>query len=135
MKKVIVLIALASLAVPLVAAEDDLKSIMQGLGENFAQIVEALLTGDRENLVRSAQKIAEHPEIPAYQRILIAEELGEEISRFAEFDRMVHSLALEIQEKGLVSAELEILGDTQEMLTACFSCHAAYKDRVSPLLE
>lgn len=135
MRKVVFFIALISLAVPVGAAEDNLKNIMQGLGHNFTQIVEALLVGDREHLVEAAGKIAQHPEIPGYQRVLIAEELGEEIAQFAQFDQVVHSLSLGLQEKGLVATELELLRNTQEILTACFSCHAAYKDRISPILE
>ena len=135
MRKVVAFITLISLAAPLGAAEDNLKNIMQGLGHSFVQIVEALLVGDREHLVQAAGKIAQHPEIPDYQRVLIAEELGEEIAQFAKFDQVVHSLSLGLQEKGLVTTELELLVDTQEMLTACFSCHAAYKDRISLILE
>ena len=71
MRKVVFFIALISLAVPVGAAEDNLKNIMQGLGHNFTQIVEALLVGDREHLVEAAGKIAQHPEIPGYQRVLI----------------------------------------------------------------
>ena len=135
MRKVVFFIALISLAAPVGAAEDNLKNIMQGLGQNFVQIVEALLVGDRELLVQAAAKIAEHPEIPNYQRALIAEELGEEIAQFAQFDQVVHSLSLGLQEKGLVLTEQELLRNTQEMLTACSSCHAAYKDRLSHILE
>ena len=135
MRKVAFFITLISLAVPVGAAEGNLKNIMQGLEDNFVQIVEALLAGDRENLVQAAGKIAQHTEIPDFQRVLIAEELGEEIAQFAQFDRVVHSLSLGLEEKGLVITDLELLRNTQEILTACFSCHAAYKDRISPILE
>ncbi|MBL4580488.1 MAG: hypothetical protein JKY29_01605 [Gammaproteobacteria bacterium] len=135
MRKIVFFITLVCLAVPVGAAEDNLKNIMQGLGHNFAQIVDALLVGDREQLVQAAGKIAQHPEIPAYQRILIAEELGEKIAQFAQFDQVVHSLSLGLQETGLVATEAELLASTQEMLTACLSCHTAYKGRISPILE
>lgn len=135
MRKVIFFVALISIAVPVGAAENSLKSIMQGLGHDFSQLVEALLVGDRELLIQAAGKIAQHPEIPSYQKKLIAEELGEEIAQFAQYDQAVHSLSLRLQEKGLVSTEQELLGNTQDILTACSSCHAAYKDRISPILE
>ena len=135
MRKVVFFIALISLAVPVGAAEDNLKNIMQGIGQNFSQIVDALLVGDRELLVQAAGKIAKHPEIPDYQKALIAGELGEEIAQFAQFDQLVHSLSLGLEERGLGATEQELLRDTQEMLTACSSCHTAYKERISPILE
>ena len=135
MRKVVFFITLIFLAVPVGAAEGNLKNIMQGLERNFTQLVEALLVGDREQLVEAAGEIAQHPEIPGYQRVLIAEELGEEIAQFAQFDQVVHSLSLGLQEKGLVMTEPELLRNTQEILAACFSCHVAYKGRISPILE
>ena len=135
MRRVVFFIALISLPAPIGAAEDNLKNIMLGLGQSFAQIVEALLVGDRENLVQAARNIAQHPEIPDYQRVLIAGELGGEIAQFAQFDQAVHALSLGLEEKGLVTTDLELLRSTQELLTACFSCHAAYKDRISLILE
>lgn len=135
MRQVVVLLTLVFLAGSVGAAEDNLKNIMQGLGNNFVQIIESLLTGDRDQLIIAAEKIAQHPEIPEYQRILIAAELENEMPQFARFDQMVHSLSLELQKKGLTSTEQELRSNTQEMLSACLACHTAYKSRVSSVLE
>ncbi|PCJ19917.1 MAG: hypothetical protein COA96_16095 [SAR86 cluster bacterium] len=134
MGRTVVFLVLVAFLAPLNAAEVNLKNIMRELETNLLIIIESLLVDDREQLVLAAKEIAQHPPIPVSQRMLIAEELGDEMAQFAQFDQVVHSLSLELEERGLLNSEPELIRRVQEILSACVSCHSVYKSRIASVL-
>ena len=117
------------------AAEPNLQEIMQGLRTDVAEVTDGLLTDDFTKVAHGADGIANHARIPSEQIQRVATELGPEMATFKQFDNSVHDLALSImaaaEEKDLNTA----IADYQAMLTACFACHASYKDRVALVLS
>ncbi|NNJ65814.1 MAG: hypothetical protein HKP16_09615, partial [Xanthomonadales bacterium] len=72
-----------------------LQTIMQGLRDNLVEISDGLLTDDMTLVEQGATAIANHPRIPPEQVQLVANELGQEMPAFKQFDTRVHDLALE----------------------------------------
>jgi hypothetical protein len=130
--------ALALLLLPTLAATDEptsLQVIMQGLGDNLADISDGLMADDLELVERGATGIANHPRIPPEQVQLVAAELGEEMAAFKQFDMRVHDLAVEIGAAARAGNSATAVSKLQEMIDGCFGCHAAYKDRVAAVLR
>jgi hypothetical protein len=117
------------------ASEPSLKEIMQGLHDNQSELTGGLLSGEADRVSLAATGIAEHPAIAEREKLIIVAALGPEMPAFGQYDQRVHSLSLSIKEAAeqgdLARAERE----AQEMLSACFACHKAYKDRVSKALS
>ena len=138
-RKTHVLIAAVSvLLLPTLAATDEsvtLQAIMQGLGDNLAEIADGLMADDLELVERGATGIADHARIPPKQVQLVARELGDEMAAFKQFDMQVHDLALEIAAAARASDSAAAMGKFQAMIDGCFSCHVAYKDRVAAVLR
>ena len=122
-------------AIPLgIAAEANLKGIMQGLNEDVTAVVDGLLTDDFEKVATAANRIASHPRIPADQVQRVAAELGQEMATFKQFDMSVHDLALSMAAAAEAHDSGRLISDYQNMLANCLACHAAYKDRVAAVL-
>lgn len=130
----IVLIAI-SLVPSAYSDEPTLKGIMQGLKNDTVEIADGLLTGDLAKVAAGAERIASHPKIPPDQVQLVAAELGSEMGAFKQFDMTVHGLAVSIGAAAELNNEEKAIVDFQNMLSGCFGCHTAYKDRVSAILN
>ena len=117
------------------AAEPNLKEIMQGLRDDVVEISDGLLTDDFTRVAQGAARIANHPRIPPHQVQLVAEELGTEMPAFKQFDTSVHDLSLSIAAAAEAKDRATAIADYQRMLSGCFVCHAAYKDRVGTVLS
>lgn len=126
-------ISIATLCVSSSAlAADDvtLKTIMQGLRDNFVEITDGFLTNDFEMIARGAAAIASHPQIPADQVKLVAAELGEEMPAFKQMDTVVHDLSLEIEAAAKVGDWGSAISAYQQMFNGCLACHEQYQERV-----
>lgn len=131
-------VLIAVLLLPTLAATDEsvtLQAIMQGLGDNLAEIADGLMADDLELVERGATGIADHERIPPEQVQLVARELGDEMAAFKQFDMQVHDLAIEIAAAARAGDSAAAMGKFQAMIDGCFSCHVAYKDRVAALLR
>jgi len=117
------------------AAEPNLKLIMQGLRDDVVEITDGLLTDDFTRVAQGAVRIANHPRIPAAQIQLVAAELGTEMAAFKQIDTLVHELSLSIAAAAEEKDRARAIADYQRMLSGCFACHAAYKDRVGTVLS
>ena len=140
MKRITALLttAMALLLLPALALTDEsttLQAIMQGLRDNLVEIADGLLTDDLELVERGATGIATHPRIPPEQVQLVAQELGEEMPAFKQFDMRVHDLAVEIGAAARAGDKTAAIGRFQGMIDGCFGCHNAYKDRVANVLR
>lgn len=126
-------LALGSSGAP--AATPDLKSIMQGLRNSLVTMTDGLLQGEPEMVAQAAANIANHSPVPEHERSIIRATLGTEMPGFAELDREVHVLSVEVgnaaEEGDLARAER----DYQTMVAACLACHTSYKARVSEALK
>jgi hypothetical protein len=131
---------LASLAIVLLpvtasTSEPTLKTIMQELRQNFLDVSDGFLLDDFGKVAEGALAIAEHPRIPAEQVDRISGELGPEMAVFKNFDVQVHELSLEMYKAAKERDRDAAVAAYQGMVTACFDCHSAYRERVAAILS
>ncbi len=126
---------ISTIALSATAAETNLKEIMQGLRDDVVEITDGLLTDDFTRVAQGAARIANHPRIPPDQVQLVAAELGTEMAAFKQIDTSVHDLSLSIAAAAEAKDRARAIADYQRMLSGCFACHAAYKDRVETVLS
>ncbi len=112
-----------------------LQVIMQGLRENLIEISDGLLVDDFEKIARGAIGIAEHPQIPATQKQLVAKELGAEMASFKQLDTRVHDLSLEIHAAAKALDRETATSGFQQLIEGCFACHNKYEERVAAILK
>jgi cytochrome c556 len=112
-----------------------LKEIMRELRENLIEISDGLLVDDFEKIARGAIGIAEHPQIPAAQKQLVATELGEEMASFKQLDTRVHDLSLEIHAAAKALDRDAATSGFQQLIEGCFDCHYKYEERIAEILK
>ncbi len=130
----LIVISISFIAVSASASDTDLKEIMQGLRDDVVEITDGLLTDDFTKVAQAAARIANHARIPPDQIQLVAAELGTEMAAFKQIDTSVHDLSLSIAAAAEDKDRDRAIADYQRMLSGCFACHAAYKDRVGTVL-
>lgn len=131
----LMVLSISMIALSATAAEPNLKEIMQGLRDDVVEIADGLLTDDFTRVANGADRIANHARIPADQVQLVAAELGTEMAAFKQIDTLVHDLSLSIAAAAKDKDRDRAIADYQRMLSGCFACHAAYKDRVGAVLS
>jgi cytochrome c556 len=136
-KRMALLASLAIVLLPVTAStsEPTLKTIMQELRQNFLDVSDGFLLDDFGKVAEGALAIAEHPRIPAEQVDRISEELGPEMAVFKNFDVQVHELSLEMYKAAKERDRDAAVAAYQGMVTACFDCHSAYRERVAAILS
>ena len=136
-KRKALLASLANDLLPVTAStsEPTLKTIMQELRQNFLDVSDGFLLDDFGKVAEGALAIAEHPRIPAEQVDRISEELGPEMAVFKNFDVQVHELSLEMYKAAKERDRDAAVAAYQGMVTACFDCHSAYRERVAAILS
>ena len=131
----LIVLLISIIALSATAAEPNLKIIMQGLRDDVVEVTDGLLTDDFSKVAHGAVRIANHAPIPSDQVQLVAAELGTEMAAFKQIDTLVHDLSLSIAAAAEEKDRDKAIADYQRMLTGCFACHAAYKDRVGAVLS
>jgi hypothetical protein len=136
-KRVVLLAGLAVIVLPMTALTNEitLKSIMQELRLYFFNVSDGFLLDDFDKVAEGALAIAEHPRIPPEQVQLVADELGAEMPVFKNFDVQVHELSLEMYKAAKERDRDAAVAAYQGMVTACFDCHSAYRERVAAILS
>lgn len=129
------LFSVLTIAFGAIAAEPNLKEIMQGLRDDSVAVADGLLMDDFNMVAQGADSIANHAQIPPAQVQLVAAELGPEMPAFKQFDTTVHDLSLSIAAAARNNDREQAIADYQRMLTGCFGCHAAYRERVAAVLS
>jgi len=137
-KELVGLASLVFILVPAIALTGEattLQGIMQGLRDNLVEITDGLLTDDFDKVAFGAIAIAEHPQIPAAQKQLVAQELGAEMATFKQIDTRVHDLSLDIHAAAKALDREAAVASYQQLVDGCFACHNTYKERVAAVLK
>jgi len=108
---------------------------MQELREDLIEISDGLLVDDFEKIALGAIGIAEHPQIPAAQKQLVAKELGAEMASFKQLDTRVHDLSLEIHAAAKALDREAATSGFQQLIEGCFACHDKYEERIAAILR
>ncbi len=116
-------------------SDTDLKKIMQDLQSDSALVVEGLLIDDFDSVADAAARIVDHPRIPPEQVALVAAELGAQMPTFKQLDTLVHNTALSISAAAQDGDSASIAANYKSMLDGCLACHAAFRQRVSEVLN
>jgi len=117
-------------------SDHSLVEIMQALETDLAEVAHGIWTQDFTIMAAAATRIANHPKVSAEQLSVIKAELGEEIGAFVQFDQIVHSSAVELADSASENANIADLFRIYHTIeTGCYSCHAAFQERVSGVLS
>lgn len=116
-------------------ADGSLKQIMQQLGHDYSDLNHAILMSDFDGAAKSAHAIAYHDKPAKAQLKRVVSGLGTEMPAFKKADKLVHDLAISIEEAAL-SKNMSLLIERQsKMLSACVACHTSYRSKVIDLLK
>ena len=128
----ILLATVALLASLSVSAETlTLKSVMQQLGKDLAEMNHGILIEDYATIERTAMRIAEHPKPALVQRKAIMAKLGPDTATFKEYDGIVHNSAKAISEAAKTSDMLAIMEQQQQLFNGCIQCHSTFRPRLA----
>lgn len=109
-----------------------LKDIMQGLEGDLATLAHGLWIEDREVVRQAAGRIADHPKIIPTQMVAIQAALGSGFPTFVAHDQDVHQAALALAEAAdSMMSVPELFDGYLRIQRGCFSCHMAFRSRVS----
>lgn len=111
-----------------------LKTIMQGLRDDTVLIMDAILIDDFPAIGDAAARISDHPRIPPEQVSLVAAELGSEMTAFKQFDSVVHDFSVSLREAAEKGDRARVQETFTDMMSGCFGCHSAYRQRVMSAL-
>lgn len=111
-----------------------LRLLMAGLAQDMSRINTGLWHEDYGLVREGASSIANHPKIPPDQIAKIKKELGEDFQNFVRFDKNVHGTATELVSAAEARDWSGVLTKYTELRDGCFGCHAAYRERLRPVL-
>jgi cytochrome c556 len=131
----VVLIAISSI-VSLAHADDEitssveplaLRKIMRDMGDDMQVITDAISREDWALIVKTAPKIADHPQPPFTEKIRILAFAGTNVSKFKKFDGKTHAAASRL---GKVAEEEDAYAVIDEFATlqkTCMACHQRFR--------
>lgn len=126
----VVLLSLSITSVAQAGQYPGLKSVMQGLGEAWHALGQALLVGDLATVEREALYIADHPRPPMEERTRIMARLGDDAPAFRGTDMQVHETAGKLA-KAAANGDLNAVTQHYgEVMQACVACHTGFRDRL-----
>lgn len=111
-----------------------LRPLMAGLAQDMSRINTGIWHEDFDLVRQGALSIANHPRIPPDQIAKIKESLGQEFQNFVRFDKAVHGTATELVSAAEARDWSDVLTKYTELRDGCFGCHAAYRERLRPVL-
>ncbi|MES0371789.1 MAG: hypothetical protein ABUK11_05870 [Mariprofundaceae bacterium] len=130
MKKTILFVVAMLLASNLYAGDLSFKQVMQQLGSDYSDLDRAILWEDFDAAAEAAHAIAHHDKPSKQQRMKIMGILGGEMPNFKKADGNVHELAVKIEEAARVKDMQLLIQRQSQMLSACMTCHTAYRNSV-----
>jgi len=108
---------------------------MAGLAQDMARINTGIWYEDYDLMEQGGRAIADHPKIPPEQVAQIKRALGGEFTTFVQYDQTVHKTAVELAEAAADHDLADVLDAYTRIRNGCTGCHAAYRDRVRPVLN
>lgn len=107
---------------------------MAGLAQDMARVNTGIWHEDFDLVRQGASSIANHPRIAPDQLAKIKKALGQEFQNFVRFDKDVHGTATELVSAAEARDWSSVLSKYTELRDGCFGCHAAYRERLRPVL-
>ena len=106
--------------------------IMRQLNDDMLALTTALVTDDRDGVVRSAEAIANHAPIAQDDIERIRRELGPEMADFERIDEDVHEASIQLSEIATTGQMYEVVDRLAEVQRGCIACHTLYRTQLTP---
>jgi cytochrome c556 len=107
-----------------------LKAIMQGLQASMATLHLALWLEEFEAVAAAAREVADHPQVPAAERLRIQSVLEDDFAAFAAADRRVHDTSLRLRDAALQRDTAAVLSALADVHVGCVACHTRFRARL-----
>lgn len=111
-----------------------LRPLMVGLAQDMDRIATGIWYEEYDWIEEGAQSIAQHPKISPVQLKKIKSVLGAEFESFVAYDKSVHNTARTLGKAARARDWSAVLEAHRTLQQGCTGCHAAYRDRLRPVL-
>lgn len=116
---------------PTWAAEDaepqELRKIMQKLGEDMQIITDGISREDWVLVAETAPSIANHSQPSATERMRILSFLGSDASAFRNHDKQVQQAALQLEKAAEGQNGTEVIAAFATLQNRCLACHQEFR--------
>lgn len=126
----------AQAALPANAQEpQSLLHIMREMGQNLNDVTGGMLRDDYDAVAAAAQSIANHPQPPMEERLIIIGGLGADAGKFRQDDQIVHDAALALKQAAERKNGELLVERYTNLIGGCMSCHGGFRTRVRELTQ
>lgn len=106
----------------------DLKVIMNQLMMDMFTVNQGIWQEDFSLIAQGANDIVHHPKIPRGQKQRISEILGNDMARFARYDKQVHNHADSLKQAAKEHSMDRVLKEYRTVQNGCVGCHTAFRE-------
>lgn len=112
---------------PAQAAPLELRGIMQGMGRNMLDIVEAVNHEDWPKAGKAAAAIANHPKPPMAERVRVLAFVGAGAGKFRGFDEKAEEAAKALQDAASRADGQAVISSFAALQGSCLGCHQGFR--------
>jgi hypothetical protein len=104
-----------------------LRRIMQELGKNMQTVTDGISREDWELVAGTAPRIAEHPQPPLGEKMLILAFVGSDAGRFKQFDGQTHQAAKALEQAARRGDGQAVVAAFSTLQGSCLACHQNFR--------
>jgi len=108
----------------------ELPTIMRMLLIDMHTINEGIFTQNFDLIEQGAANINDHPPLSDESRSLVQSTLGERMSQFGAYDKVVHDTADSLREAAVNQDMNGVMQHYNVIQQGCVSCHAAFQEEI-----
>jgi cytochrome c556 len=112
---------------PAQVAPLELRQVMQGMGRNMVEIVEAVNHEDWPKAGRAASAIANHPKPPMAERVRVLAFVGADLGKFRGFDEKAEEAAKALQDAASRADGQAVISSFAVLQGSCLGCHQSFR--------
>ncbi len=103
------------------------QQVMKDLGKSMQIITDGISREDWILIERTAPSIAEHPQPPLAEKMRIMTFIGNDMSKFKEFDGKTHEAAHELLHAAQKKEGQKVIDAFQKVQSTCLACHQTFR--------
>ncbi|MDP1871296.1 MAG: cytochrome c [Gallionella sp.] len=104
-----------------------LQQVMRDLGKNMQVITDGISRGDWDQVEKTAPLVADHPQPPFSEKMLIMGFMGTNMGKFKAYDGETHEQALAVGKAAKAKDGQGAILAFQKLQTSCYSCHSEFR--------
>lgn len=108
----------------------ELSTIMRMLTFDMQTISEGIFTQNFDLIEQGAANINNHPPLSPKSRKLVQSTLGERMTQFVAYDKVVHDRADSLQQAAMMQDMNRIMQQFNVIQQGCVSCHTAFQEEI-----